>query len=76
MNCPRCGWPLLESQTRCVECLRLEVFRLCARIVGRSILAQPNWLLRVQLIRKFFGVAVDTWEQMRLFGPVQSAKRR
>jgi hypothetical protein len=54
----------------------MEIFKTCARIVGRAFLTESNWLLRLRLIKKFFGVAVNTWETMRLFGPVQSAEKR
>jgi len=32
-------------------------------------------LARLVLLRKFFGVAVNTWEQMRLFGDVPSVDK-
>jgi predicted RNA-binding Zn-ribbon protein involved in translation (DUF1610 family) len=78
-NCARCGWPLpLDGWTMqiCPECNRTELFKLAARIAGRAIMTEKNWLLRLQLIRKFFGVVVNVWEKESILGSVHSVTRR
>ena len=75
MNCSRCNWPLLEKPSLCAECQRVELFNLAARIAGRAILSQPNLLLRVRLVKKFFGVCINQWEMLSILGPVRSVTR-
>lgn len=50
----------------------MAAFLIAAKIVGKAILLQPSVLLRLSLLKRFFGVAVNTWEQMRLFGDAPS----
>ena len=72
MNCGRCNWPLTDGERRCSNCRAIDAFKLAARIVGKAIMLQPNTVARFALLRRFFGVAVNTWEQMRLFGDAPS----
>jgi hypothetical protein len=73
MLCSRCHWP--ADGSLCAECQRIELFQLAARIAGRAILSQPNLLLRFRLVKKFFGVCVNTWETLSVLGPVHSVTR-
>lgn len=73
MNCERCSWPIPDGERRCSNCRAIEVFQMAARIVGRAIMRERNTLARLALLKRFFGVAVNTWEQMRLFGDALSA---
>ena len=75
MTCERCSWPVLEGERRCSNCRAIAAFKIAARIVGKAIALQPNTLLRLGLLKRFFGVAVNTWEQMRLFGDVLSVDK-
>jgi len=75
MNCSRCKWPLLEKGSIYAECQRVQLFRLAAHIAGRAILSQPNFLLRVRLVKKFFGVCINQWETLSILGPVHSVAR-
>lgn len=78
-KCERCDWPLpIDGWTSgvCPECTRMEVFKFAARMVGRSILSEKNLLLRLRLIKKFFGVCVNVWETYSILGHVNSAGRR
>jgi hypothetical protein len=72
MKCERCGWDVRQGKI-CDECQRVALFKLAARIAGRAILSQPNMLLRVRLVKKFFGVCVNTWETLSILGSVHSA---
>ena len=73
--CKRCGWSC-ESTALCDECQRMELFTLAAKVAGRAILSQPNLLLRLRLVKKFFGVCVSQWETLSVLGPsVHSAIR-
>lgn len=75
-KCKRCKWPLEnEKPSLCAECQRTELFKVAAKIASRAILSQQNLLLRLRLIKKFFGVCINTWETLSLLGPVQSATR-
>jgi len=73
MLCSRCQWP--ADGSLCAECQRTELFQLAARIAGRAILTQPNLLLRLRLLKKFFGVCINTWETLSVLGPVHSVTR-
>jgi hypothetical protein len=74
VNCGRCHWPV-ASGSICEECNRVELFKLAARVAGRAILSQPNLLLRVRLVKKFFGVCVNQWETLSILGSVRSVTR-
>ncbi len=74
MNCQRCQWPVV-SGSLCDECNRVELFKLAARVAGRAILSQKNLLLRVRLVKKFFGVCINQWETLSILGPVRSVTR-
>jgi len=52
----------------------MELFRLAARIALNAILSEKNLLLRLRLIKKFFGVCVNLWEKHSILGPVPSAE--
>ncbi len=75
MNCERCSWPVPDGERRCPNCRGIALFQMAARIVGRAIAQEPSLLLRLTLLKRFFGVAVNTWEQMRLFGDVPSVDK-
>jgi hypothetical protein len=77
-KCARCDWPLLDGNALglCPECQRVELFKLAASIAAKAILSEKNFLLRLRLIRKFFGVCVNVWETQSILGPVLSAARR
>ncbi len=72
MKCERCGWAVPEGERRCANCRGIYIFQMAARVIGRAIAAEPNMLARLVLLKRFFGVAVNTWEQMRLFGDAPS----
>lgn len=40
-----------------------------------AIKREPNILARLTLLKRFFGVAVNTWETMRLFGDAPSVDK-
>ena len=73
--CERCSWPVPDGERRCVNCRGIVIFQMAARIIGRAIASEPNMLARLVLLKRFFGVAVNTWEQMRLFGDVPSVDK-
>jgi hypothetical protein len=52
----------------------MELFRLASRIALQAILSEKNLLLRLRLIKKFFGVCVNLWEKHSILGPVPSAE--
>ena len=64
-----------DGERRCPNCRGIALFQMAARIVGRAIAQEPSLLLRLTLLKRFFGVAVNTWEQMRLFGDVPSVDK-
>ncbi len=75
MKCERCGWEIIGGRI-CGDCERVQVFKLAAHIAGQAIMSQPNVLLRLRLVKKFFGVCINRWETLSMFGPVHSVTRR
>lgn len=73
-SCSLCGRAVDSpfAVSLCRECAIEEKFRVCAEMVAQEIKREDNVLVRLRLLKKFFGVAVNEWERQRLF-PVQSA---
>jgi len=72
MECERCGWDVIGGNM-CSECERVQVFKVAAHIAGQAIMSQPNLLLRLRLVKKFFGVCVNQWETLSMLGSVPCA---
>jgi hypothetical protein len=51
------------------------VFKVAAHIAARAIMSQDNILLRLRLIKKFFGVCVNQWEHLSILAPAPSAAK-
>lgn len=67
--CSACGRPVDApfAVTLCRECAIEEKFRVCAEMVGNEIKREPSIVVRLLLLKKFFGVAVNEWERQKLF---------
>ena len=63
-----------ETYGYCKDCKATEMFKAAADIAHKVFLAEPSILLRLALLKKFFGVCVNVWEKDNPFCPAPSVE--
>jgi hypothetical protein len=63
-----------ETHGYCKGCFATEKFKIAAEIALKVFLAEPSILLRLALLKKFFGVCVNVWEKNNPFCPAPSVE--